>query len=816
MEDKLNNLESIVAAIERPLIFASKNNFSALLNIKGLEELIPSLVEKALPFISSNKSKNNLINLAQDFKIYKTLTSDEKKVLIKTALLNIKNITTSQNKKPLKKEAPSSNTSFTESMHMLSTPIDKIKGVGPKISESLKRMNINNIEDLLYLIPRDYIDRRRIKKISQINSGEHATIIGKVMSISSRAFAGRSKLFEIMISDGSQNLSAKWFRINAKYQNILKSRFKEGTEVILSGTISNFRYQKEVHHPEIDIVAGEDTFETKLKILPVYPLTEGIHQKSMHKIMEYTVLNFCKFIPDVMPDNIREKNDLIPLQTAFQHVHFPDTEDDIDNLLEMQSDYHRRIVFDEFFMLQTVLALRKKGIAIEPGISFKIHQDKINKFLKTLPFSLTNAQQRSVDDIFTDMKRTYPMNRLIQGDVGSGKTVVSLVACLCAKLNGYQSAIMAPTEILAEQHLKTIKSLTEKLNINVVLLTSSQPKAQKDAALVKIKNGESDIIIGTHALIQEAVEFKKLGFAVIDEQHKFGVMQRAEIKRKGENPDVMVMTATPIPRTLGLTVYGDLDISIINELPPGRKPIKTKVFHENRREDVYRIISQELEKSRQAFIVYPLVEESEKMDLLDATNMASYLQKDIFPDYKVGLVHGRMKGIEKDAIMNKFKEGTINILVSTTVVEVGIDVPNASLIIIEHAERFGLSQLHQLRGRVGRGSAESMCILLAQFKKSDEAKQRLTIMSKTNDGFKIAEEDFNIRGPGEFLGTRQSGLPDFRVAHIGRDIKILVDARKAAFDLIDRDPELKKPEHQLLKRLLLERWKGRLELAGIG
>jgi ATP-dependent DNA helicase RecG len=375
---------------------------------------------------------------------------------------------------------------------------------------------------------------------------------------------------------------------------------------------------------------------------------------------------------------------------------------------------------------------------------------------------------------------------------------------------------MAPTEILAEQHLKTIKSLTEKLNINVVLLTSSQPKAQKDAALVKIKNGESDIIIGTHALIQEAVEFKKLGFAVIDEQHKFGVMQRAEIKRKGENPDVMVMTATPIPRTLGLTVYGDLDISIINELPPGRKPIKTKVFHENRREDVYRIISQELEKSRQAFIVYPLVEESEKMDLLDATNMASYLQKDIFPDYKVGLVHGRMKGIEKDAIMNKFKEGTINILVSTTVVEVGIDVPNASLIIIEHAERFGLSQLHQLRGRVGRGSAESMCILLAQFKKSDEAKQRLTIMSKTNDGFKIAEEDFNIRGPGEFLGTRQSGLPDFRVAHIGRDIKILVDARKAAFDLIDRDPELKKPEHQLLKRLLLERWKGRLELAGIG
>ena len=479
MENKLKNLESIVATIERPLLFASKNNFSALLNIKGLEELIPSLVKKALPFISSKNSKETLITLEQNFINYNSLTINDKKELIKAALLNIKNMNTSQNKKPLKNEAVISNTSFTESMHMLSTPIDKIKGVGPKITETLSRLNINNIEDLLYLIPRDYIDHRRIKKISHINSGEHATIIGKVMSISSRSFAGRSKLFEIMISDGSQNLSAKWFRISAKYQNILKSRFKEGTEVILSGNISNFRYQKEIHHPEIDIITGEDTFETKLKILPVYPLTEGIHQKTLQKIMGYTVNNFCKYILDVMPDKEREKYGLMPLQTAFQHVHFPDTEDNIDSLLEIQSDYHRRIVFDEFFMLQAMLALRKKGIAIEQGIPFKIHQDKIDKFIKALPFSLTNAQQKSVDDILTDMKRPFPMNRLIQGDVGSGKTVVSLIACLCAKLNGYQSAIMAPTEILAEQHLKTIESLTDKFNLKVILLTSSQLKTVK-------------------------------------------------------------------------------------------------------------------------------------------------------------------------------------------------------------------------------------------------------------------------------------------------------------------------------------------------
>ena len=453
METHFKDLESIIIAIERPLLFASKNNFAALLNIKGLEELIPSLIEKALPFITSNNSKEIIITIQQNFINFNTLTLDKKKELLQNALSTIKNFNTSQNKKPLNKETSILDISFTECMHMLSTPIDHLKGVGPKISETLSRLNINNIEDLLYLIPRDYIDRRRIKKISQINSGEHATITGKVMSISSRAFAGRSKLFEIMISDGSQNLSAKWFRISAKYQNILKSKFKEGTEVILSGTISNFRYQKEVHHPEIDIVMEEDTFETKLKILPVYPLTEGMHQKTIQKIMEYTVKNFCKYILDIMPDKEREKYGLMPLQTAFQHVHFPDTEDNIDSLLSLQSDYHKRIVFDEFFMLQAMLALRKKGIAIEQGIAFDIQQNKIDEFLNTLPFCLTKAQLKSVDDILTDMKRPYPMNRLIQGDVGSGKTVVSLVACLCAKLNGYQSAIMAPTEILAEQQI---------------------------------------------------------------------------------------------------------------------------------------------------------------------------------------------------------------------------------------------------------------------------------------------------------------------------------------------------------------------------
>ncbi len=472
-------------------------------------------------------------------------------------------------------------------------------------------------------------------------------------------------------------------------------------------------------------------------------------------------------LPDYLPDSLRAQYRLAGLGESFARIHYPENSDLFEDLLNFTTPWHRRIVFDEFFMLQLVLALRKRGMALEPGIAFEIPQEKLECSISALPFSLTGAQQKALTGILDDMKKPSPMNRLVQGDVGSGKTVVAFIAAMAAVWNGYQSALMAPTEILAEQHFKTIQALSDKIPINIVLLTSSQPKPARDQALAALRDGSAHLAIGTHALIQEAVEFHRLGLAVIDEQHRFGVLQRALIKKKGVSPDILVMTATPIPRTLGLTVYGDLDISIIDELPPGRKPIVTRLFHEHKREDVYRLVRTALDKGNQAFIVYPLVDESDKMDLKDATTMTSHLQQDIFPDYRVGLVHGKMSQKDKDDIMRDFKSGGINILVATTVIEVGIDVPNASLMIIEHAERFGLSQLHQLRGRVGRGATQSMCILLAQYSKSDDARQRLEVMVKTNDGFKIAEEDFNIRGPGEFLGTRQSGIPDFRVAHIG-------------------------------------------------
>jgi ATP-dependent DNA helicase RecG len=408
------------------------------------------------------------------------------------------------------------------------------------------------------------------------------------------------------------------------------------------------------------------------------------------------------------------------------------------------------------------------------------------------------------------------MNRLLQGDVGSGKTIVAFVASLIVIENGYQAAFMAPTEILAEQHHSTILPLAEKLGLKAVLLTSSIKGSKRTDTYQKIGEGKVDIIIGTHAIIQESVQFYKLGLAIVDEQHRFGVMQRAMLKKKAVNPDVLVMTATPIPRTLGLTVYGDLDSSIIDELPPGRLPVKTKLYHERDREKVYQKIRQEVENKKQVFVVYPLIEESEKLDLMNATQMAEHLQKDVFHDFKIGLLHGRMDSKEKERIMSDFQSKKIDLLVSTTVVEVGIDIPNASLMVVEHAERFGLSQLHQLRGRVGRDDYQSQCILLAQYRKSDDARRRLKIMEQTTDGFKIAEEDFDIRGPGEFLGTRQSGIPDFRIANIARDVKILSEARNEAFQLIENDPSLTSPEHGDTKIVLKERWKGRLELASIG
>ena len=706
--------------------------------------------------------------------------------------------------------------SFRPRRDTLLTPIQYVKGVGPKLAKLFEKKGIFTVEDALYFLPRCYEDRRNLKKISELKSGRKETGFGEIL-LSGVAFYQnrRKRVFEAVVGDGSGVITLKWFAGNERY---LTDRFKKGRRLIFSGEVRWFNYQKEIHHPDVEMVDGdiEKDYLNFKRIVPIYSETEGLHQRTLRKLLKNILDGYANELSSPIPLEILERQDLISFPEAFRRVHFPPDGESMEVLNNYRSDAHRRIIFDEFFFLELGLALKKKGMTLETGISFKAEGYFPQKLLNQLSFQLTRAQERVWEEIKEDLRKPHPMNRLVQGDVGSGKTVVALLASLYVIECGYQAAIMAPTEVLAEQHYLNLHRWVEPLGVKVILLTSSVKGSEREDLYDRIRMGDVQLVIGTHAVIQEPVEFNRLGLAIIDEQHKFGVVQRGLLKKKGGNPDVLVMTATPIPRTLAMTIYGDLDVSVIDEMPPGRMPVETKVFPESAREKVYRIVGEEVRKGRQAFIVYPLVEESEKLDLKDATRMAEHLQKDIFPGFQIGLLHGRMKSDEKEVIMMEFKERKIQILVATTVIEVGIDVPNASVMVVEHAERFGLSQLHQLRGRIGRGRYSSKCILLAQYRSSEEARVRLRAMGRTNDGFQIAEEDLALRGPGDFFGIRQSGFPDFRVAHLIRDTPILVEARKEAFQLISEDPELTYPSHTALRNVLKRRWKGRLELGSIG
>jgi ATP-dependent DNA helicase RecG len=698
----------------------------------------------------------------------------------------------------------------------LLTPIQYVKGVGPKLAKLFEKKGILTVEDALYFLPRCYEDRSNLKKISELKAGRKETGLGEILLSGVAFYQNRKKrVFEAVVGDGSGTITLKWFHGNERY---LRERFKKGRQLIFSGEIRWFNYQREIHHPDVEIVDGdmEKDYLNFKRIVPIYSETEGLYQRTLRRLMKTILDGYADELSSPIPLEMVERQDLIDFSEAFRRVHFPPEGESIDALNLQRSDGHRRIIFDEFFFLELGMALKKRGVSLETGISFKAEGHLSQKLLRQLSFQLTRAQEKVLAEIKEDLAKPHPMNRLIQGDVGSGKTVVALLTCLDVIECGYQAAIMAPTEVLTEQHFLNLRRWVEPLGVKVALLTSSIRSSERENLYQRIRNGDIQLVIGTHAVIQEAVEFKRLGLAIIDEQHKFGVVQRGLLKKKGENPDILVMTATPIPRTLAMTIYGDLDISLIDEMPPGRMPVETKVYPEPARAKVYHVVEEEVKKGRQAFVVYPLVEESEKLDLKDATRMAEHLQKEVFPEFRIGLLHGRMKSDEKEAIMMEVKGGRIQILVATTVIEVGIDIPNASVMVVEHAERFGLSQLHQLRGRIGRGRYPSKCILLAQYRSSEEAKVRLRAMEKTTDGFKIAEEDLTLRGPGEFFGIRQSGLPDFRVAHIIRDTAILIEARKEAFRLVQEDPELVHPSHAGLRDILIKRWKGRMELATIG
>ncbi len=686
--------------------------------------------------------------------------------------------------------------------------IQYIKGVGPYRAKILNRLGIQTVKDALYYLPYRYEDRSNIRKISDLRYGALETASGRIVSAEIIKLPGKNlKIFELTISDGSGILKGKWFN-----QPYMKKNFKIGQEILLCGIVKKNPYWGigfEMDNPEYEIITSEDISVHMNRIVPIYRVTSGLTVRQMRSILFTIIKTFTKEINDYLPIDILKRNALPDLLKSLSEVHFPDSFTDIEILNKLSSEYHKRLSFDELFMLELGLAVMKRGFTLEKGISFNPEGRLLKKFFELLPFRLTRAQEKVFNQILADMKKPYPMNRLIQGDVGCGKTVVALMAMLISAECGYQSALMAPTEILAEQHYLNIYKLIENLGLNICLLTGSK----KERPLDKIATGKINIIVGTHALIQEAVRFSNLGLAVIDEQHRFGVIQRSLLRKKGFNPDVLVMTATPIPRTLSLTLYGDLDYSIIDELPPNRRPITTLLVKSSQKNYIYRLIKEEVKKGRQVYVVYPIIEESEKIDLKSAILGKKAFEK-IFPDFKIGLIHGKIKPDERESIMVKFKQGEIQILVCTTVIEVGVDIPNATLMVIIHAERFGLSQLHQLRGRIGRGSHKSYCILVAYEPYGEEAKRRLNIMVKTEDGFKIAEEDLAIRGPGEFFGTRQSGMPDLKIANILRDASLLNDARREAFNLVEKDPEL----HGLpiLKNSLEQFWHGKIDLFKTG
>lgn len=683
--------------------------------------------------------------------------------------------------------------------------IQYAKGVGPKRAGLLSRIGIRTIKDLLYYLPYRYEDRSNIRNICELRIAHLETAKGRIISADIIRTRGRKfQIFEMVINDGTGLLKGKWFN-----QSYMKKNFSIGQEIILSGVVKRdvfWRGGPEMDNPEYEVITEDvDSHIHTKRIVPVYRVTEGISQRQFRQIMFNAVQVFAGQLSDHLPPEIMTGLQLPALREGIEQVHFPEGNILVDEINSGTSIFHRRLSFDELFIFELGVAVLKKGAQHKKGISFVCKGSLQKQLMQVLPFSLTNAQKMVLHDIMRDMKNPYPMNRLVQGDVGCGKTVVVLLAMLHAVECGYQAALMAPTEILAEQHYSYIKKMAGHSGLEIALLTGSV----KDRQFDRIASGEVNIVIGTHALIQEGILFKRLGLAVIDEQHKFGVMQRSLLRKKGYNIDMLVMTATPIPRSLALTLYGDLDCSVIAELPPGRQRIITKLYSSRQKTEIYAILSEEIKKGRQAYIVYPIIDESDKISLKSAIQGKEAFEK-IFPEFRIDLLHGRMSIDEREAVMTSFRSGEIDILICTTLIEVGVDVPNAALIIIIHAERFGLSQLHQLRGRVGRGAETSCCLLVAYEPYSEDAKQRLDIMIDSNDGFRIAEEDLNIRGPGEFMGTRQAGYPELKIANLVRDVKILEEAKKEAFSLIAADPELN--NNPSLKKALDVFWKGKVDM----
>ena len=693
----------------------------------------------------------------------------------------------------------------------LNSPITTIRGISTSLATKFRRLGVSTVRDLLYFFPRRHIDYSKRKTIAELEIGVEQTIIATVWQAQETTPGGRRST-EAIVGDETGNMRVVWFN-----QPYLARKLRTNSQLVLSGKVSLFKGTKVFQSPEYEPIT-KDLIHTG-RLVPLYPLTEGLAPRVVRRLVKETVDLWAPKIPDFLPEGVRRHAQLLQLPEAIKQAHYPENE-------SLKDGARKRLAFDELFLIQLGVLSRRRDWR-EGGEANPIKPDRqmLASFLSSLPFTLTSAQKRALGEILADIEKVRPMSRLLQGEVGSGKTVVATAALLATVANGYQGAFMAPTEILAEQHFSNISALLAEAGreedvegglrtfasllphpINVALLTGSMKKSEKERVHQAIWEGEVDMVVGTHALIQREVEFPRLGLVIVDEQHRFGVMQRSALRQKGPNPHLLVMTATPIPRSLALTLYGDLDLSVIDELPPGRQVIRTRWLEPEEREKAYRFLRKEVGEGRQGFIICPLIEESEAIEAKAATKEYEHLCGEVFPDLRLGLLHGRLRASVKEEVMRRFRGGELDILVATPVVEVGIDVPNATVMLIEGADRFGLAQLHQFRGRVGRGEKQSCCILVAETP-SPEGRERLSLLERTQDGFLLAEEDLRLRGPGEFFGTRQSGLPDLRMAKLS-DIGLLELARNEAIRLFKQDPALSRPEHELLASEVARLWQG--------
>jgi ATP-dependent DNA helicase RecG len=839
-----DGLQDFLERIARPIEFACRDAFAHLQTLTNLETFVSAQVIAALAARTYPRSiESNLLALRSLFvDFHAGLTPEQQRERLKQAKALIAGIKAGGSTDQYRQDGAGDPTingapavQKTNSLHagrpLWDFPIQFAKGVGPKRALLLQRLRVETAEDALWNVPWRFEDRSRIVPIRELTPGMMATVCGLAVAVTAtRSRVRRMSVLEAVIDDGTGRLQIVLFN-----QPYMEDVIKTGARLLLVGRIAGgpqgwLNLRMDVTHCE-SIGEGIETTLHAGRIVPIYHETKGWSSRQMRVLVRGLLDEFQGDCTEVLPVRIRAGHRLLPIQQALEHTHFPPPGADIASLDKGLSPAQRRLAFEELFLLQTAMAIRQRHVKEEQKtMRFDPRTPLLNRLSRLLPFRLTASQQRVFGEIQADMVSSKPMNRLLQGDVGSGKTMVALHAIVMACGSGCQAAFMVPTEILAAQHFVNLKPILEALGLGAVLITSGKRPKGRAKILQDLQTGAAHVAIGTHALIQQDVRFANLGLAVIDEQHKFGVLQRKTLMDKGYRPDVLVMTATPIPRTLAMTVYGDLDVSVIDALPPGRKPVRTWLFADGQRGRAWQIVRDELRARRQAYFVYPLVEESEKVDLKAAIQAADRLQRQDFPDYQVGLLHGKMPTADKERTMAAFKAGEIQILVATTVIEVGVDVPNATVMVIEHAERFGLAQLHQLRGRVGRSAHQSYCLLMSaggyrpkvgtrQFTLGERdvplAQQRLAAMVKSNDGFVMAEEDLRIRGPGEWFGLRQWGLPEFRAADLIRDADLLQQARRAAFSLVEEDPHLSAPHHRVLKAAMLRRWQAKLALGSV-